>query len=108
MITKKVKNILHMLLAITLSICMLTACASQLKGTYTNNDELITQSFTFKENNMVEVSAFGISIEGEYHIENGTITITYHLLNFSYDWKKSFEKKGNSIYVDGIEFIKEK
>ena len=55
----------------------------------------------------MEVSAFGIDVEGEYLIEDDTITITYSFLNLSYDWKKSFEKKGNSIFIDGTEFIKE-
>ena len=55
----------------------------------------------------MEVSAFGINVEGEYLIEDDTITITYSLLNLSYDWEKSFEKKGNSIFIDGTEFIKE-
>ena len=68
---------------------------------------IIKQSFTFKEDNKVEVSAFGIDVEGEYLIEDGKITITYSLLNLSYDWEKSFEKDGNSIFIDGTEFFKE-
>ncbi len=92
-------------------LCMLvfafTACATKLSGTYTNSEGLIKQSFTFKEDNKVEVSAFGIDVEGEYLIEDGKITITYSLLNLSYDWEKSFKKDGNSIFIDGTEFIKE-
>ena len=69
---------------------------------------MIEQSFTFLEDNKVKVSAFGIEIEGEYLIEDGEITITYSLFGLSYDWVKSFEKDGNSIFIDGTEFVKEK
>lgn len=105
---KKVsKRMISLLLMAILIISMLTACSSNLSGTYSNNDGLIKQSFTFKEDNKVEVSAFGINIEGEYLIEDDTITITYNLLGLSYDWKKSFEKDGDSIFIDGSEFVKE-
>ncbi len=86
----------------------LVGCKTVLKGTYTSKEGLIKQSFTFKEDNKVEVSAFGIDVEGEYVIEDGKITITYSLLNLSYDMEKSFEKKGSSIFIDGVEFVKEK
>ena len=95
------------LLVIAFVMCMLTACATKLSGTYTNDDGLVKQSFTFKEDNKVEFSAFGLEIEGEYVIEDNTITITYSLLGVSYDWEKSFVKKGNSIFIDGTEFVKE-
>ena len=95
------------LLVIAFVMCMLTACATKLSGTYTNDDGLVKQSFTFKEDNKVEFSAFGLEIEGEYLIEDNTITITYSLLGVSYDWEKSFVKKGNSIFIDGTEFVKE-
>lgn len=105
---KKFKHIISLLLVITMIVCLLTACATKLKGTYTNDEGLIKQSFTFKDDNKVEVSAFGINIEGEYVIEDDTITITYSLLNLSYNMEKSFEKKGDTIYIDGVEFVKEK
>ena len=89
-------------------VCFLTACTTKLSGTYTNDEGTIKQSFTFKDDNKVVVSAFGIDVEGEYLIEDGKITITYSLLNLSYDLEKSFEKKGNSIFIDGTEFVKEK
>lgn len=104
---RKFKSIVSLFFLVTLLICVLTACASELNGKYTNDDGLIKQSFTFKEGNKVSVSAFGIDVEGEYLIENGTITVTYRLLNFSYDWEKSFEKNGDSIFIDGTEFVKE-
>lgn len=104
---KNFKGIVSLLLLTAILVCMLTACTTKLNGTYSNNDGLVKQSFTFKEDNKVDVSAFGINIEGEYTIEDGTITITYSLFNISYDMEKSFEKKGNSIFIDGIEYVKE-
>ena len=95
------------LILICVMVVSLTACATTLKGTYISKNGLIEQSFTFKEDNKVEVSAFGIDIEGEYAIENGEITITYSLFGLSYDWVKSFKKDGNSIFIDGTEFVKE-
>lgn len=89
-------------------VCTLTACTTTLSGTYTSKEGLVEQSFTFKEDNKVEVSAFGIEVEGEYLIEDGEITITYSLLGLRYDWVKSFEKDGSSIFIDGTEFVKEK
>ena len=105
---KNLKGLVAFVLLTIVLVSALTSCAIKLSGTYTSTDGLIKQSFTFKEDNKVEVSAFGIDVEGEYHIEDGTITITYSLLNLSYDWEKSFEKKGDSIFIDGTEFVKEK
>ncbi len=107
MYSKKVKSIVAILL-VCVMVCSLTACATTLNGTYTAKEGLVEQSFTFKEDNKVEMSAFGINIEGDYKIEDGEITITYSLLGLHYDWVKSFEKKGNSIFIDGTEFVKEK
>ena len=56
----------------------------------------------------IEVSAFGVEVEGDYIIEDGQITITYSLLGLKYDMVKSFEKSGSSIFIDGKEFVKEK
>ena len=101
------KKLVAALLLVCVMVCTLTACTTTLKGTYTSKDGLVEQSFTFKEDNKVEVSAFGIDVEGEYLIEDGEITITYSLLGMSYDWVKSFEKDGSSIFIDGTEFVKE-
>ncbi len=105
------KRILRSIMAVLLVcviMCSLAACSTTLKGTYTNKLGPIEQSFTFMDDNKVKVSAFGIDIEGEYEIEDGEITITYSLLGLSYDMVKSFKKDGNSIFIDGAEFVKEK
>lgn len=108
MIKRNSFRVVIAVLMVCLTVCTLTACTTKLNGTYTSKDGLIEQSFTFKEDNKVEVSAFDINVEGEYLIEDGKITITYSLLGLSYDWVKSFEKDGSSIFIDGTEFVKEK
>ena len=102
------KKRIALLLLVGVMLFTLAACKTTLNGTYTSKDGLIKQSFIFKEDNKVEVSAFGIEVEGEYVIEDGEITITYSLFGLSYDWSKSFKKDGNSIFIDGTEFVKEK
>lgn len=106
MFKKNLKAIISVML-ICVMACSLTACATKLSGTYTS-DGIIEQSFTFKEDDVVVISAFGIDAEGTYKIEDDKITITYKLLNLSYDWEKSFEKDGDTITIDGTEFVKEK
>lgn len=101
---KSIKKILT-LISIGILTCALTSCTTKLTGTYTS-DGIIEQSLTFKENDVVVISAFGIDAEGTYKIENDKITITYKLLNLSYDWEKSFEKDGDTIIIDGTEFVK--
>lgn len=105
---KAFKKIVAALLLVCVMVCTFTACTTTLKGTYVSKEGLIEQRFTFKEDNKVEVAAFGIEVEGEYLIEDGEITITYSLLGLSYDWAKTFEKDGGSIFIDGTEFVKEK
>ncbi len=105
---KKSFKMIKALLLVCVMVCTLMACTTTLSGTYTTKDGAIEQSLTFMEDNKVEVSAFGIDVEGKYLIEEGEITITYSLLGLSYDWVKSFERDGSSIFIDGTEFVKEK
>lgn len=104
---KGLKNVVAVLLVFVM-LCSLTACSALLRGTYTAKDSIIEQSFTFMEDNRVEMTAFGINVEGDYKIEDGKLTITYSVLGFSYDWVGDFEMKGSSIFIDGVEFVKEK
>ena len=106
--SKKCFQRVTLIVVVCLMLCGLTACATTLNGTYTSKDSLLEYQFTFMDDNKVKMSAFGVNIEGEYLIEDGEITITYGILGLSYDWVKSFEKDGNSIFIDGVEFVKEK
>ena len=104
--TKKViiKTVACLCLLSVLVACF-ASCSNQLNGTYSTK-ESIKQTITFKPDNVVVFSAFGIDANGTYKIENGEITITYKVLGVSFDLTKSFEKKGNSIFIDGTEFVK--
>ena len=102
---KNVRAVVAVLL-VGVMVVALAACTTELRGTYTS-EGLIKQSFTFEKDNVVVMSAFGIEAEGTYKIEDGKIVITYNLLGFTYDWEKSFEKDGNTIIIDGTEFVKE-
>lgn len=103
--SKMWKRVIAVVLVLVV-MCTVTACTTTLKGTYVKLNSI--EQITFKEDNKVEVSALGlIGVEGEYLIEGGKITITYRLGPISYDMVKSFKKDGNSIYIDGVEFIKE-
>lgn len=104
---KKSLKVIVAALLVCVIMCSFAACSPRLNGTYTS-DGLVKQSFTFKDDNVVVVSAFGIDAEGTYEIEEDTITITYKVLNFSYDLEKSFEKDGDTIIIGGTEFVKEK
>jgi len=104
------KKCMKKVVAATLVILMLglfAGCTTTLKGTYINKEGLVEQRLTF-EDGKVEMSAFGVEIEGDYAIEEDEIVITYHLLGLSYDWARNFRKDGNSIFIDGTEFVKEK
>ena len=105
--SKKVLSSVASVLMICVVLFSLVGCSTTLKGTYTSKEGLIKQSFTFKDDNKVDVSAFGIEVEGDYEIKDGKLIITYTLLNLSSSWEKDFEKKGNSIFIDGVEFVKE-
>ena len=100
------KRVLSLVFAVGILILSLAACSTKLSGTYTS-DGIISQSFTSEDDDKVIISAFGIDAEGTYKIEDDKITITYKLLNLSYDWEKSFAKDGDTIIIDGTEFVKE-
>ncbi len=100
------KRIVSLVFVVVMLVISLTACSTKLNGTYTS-DGIISQSFTFEDDDKVTISAFGINAEGTYKIEDDKITITYKLLNLSYDWEKSFEKDGDTITIDGTKFVKE-
>lgn len=106
MANKYFKSIAAMLMICAI-VFVMAGCSSKLNGKYTKSEGLIEQSFIFNNDGTVKVSAFDIEIEGEYEIKDGKITITYSLLGLSYDWVKDFDKKGNSIFIDGTEFVKD-
>ena len=99
------KSIVAVLL-VAVIMCSLLACSLFLKGTYFSKDSLLEHSITFKDDNKVDVSIGSLDVEGDYVIEDGQIIITYSILGLEYDWVKSFERKGSSIFIDGTEYVK--
>ncbi|MBR3404351.1 MAG: hypothetical protein IKG91_03565 [Firmicutes bacterium] len=44
---------------------------------------------------------------GHYEIKDGTMTITYNVLGLETSKDYQYSKKGNSIFLNGEEFVKE-
>jgi hypothetical protein len=104
--TTSIKKGLIITVAFCLVLTALAACSGGgLSGTYKSGG-LISQSFTFKGDD-VTMSAFGINASGTYEISGDKIRITYSIFGIESSMEQSFEKKGNSIYIDGTEFVKE-
>lgn len=78
---------------------------SVLMGTYTSSDGL--QYFTFSGTNTVKMSLSIFSATGTYLIQGDKIVIEYSLLNQSDTMEAGFSRIGNSIYIDGVEFVKQ-
>ena len=66
-------------------------------------------SFTFYGDHRVSMSAFGITSDGTYVIKDGVITIKYYtnISNSVCVWSASFSMRGDSIFIDGDELIRE-
>ena len=66
-------------------------------------------SFTFYGDHRVSMSAFGITSDGTYVIKDGVITIKYYtnISNSVCVWSASFAMRGDSIFIDGDELIRE-
>lgn len=87
---------------------MFTACSSHPKGTYASSDGIST--ITFGDDDAITLNALGlIDIDGTYVIEDGQITVTYilPLLGTKTEWVKSYAKDGDTITIDGTDFIKQ-
>ncbi len=55
---------------------ILAACDSSLSGTYTSRGALISQSMMFKPGGKVEVTAMGMTQEGNYEVEGKKVKIS--------------------------------
>lgn len=100
-----VKKMTALMLAIVMAL-LLTACGvGKPNGTYVAKG-LISQSYTFK-GDQVTMSAFGINATGTYSISNGKLNIDYTLFGVSQSISYSFEQKGDTLYIQGAEFIKQ-
>ncbi len=74
-------------------------------GTYLSTDGF-GQVFTFGSDGTVTMSTFGINATGTYEIDGGTIRIRYNFLGEQL-WTPSFSMSGDSLFIAGVEFIKQ-
>jgi hypothetical protein len=79
------------LLFAVILLCLCLASCNKLSGTYTSVDEEVGTSYKF-------------------HFFSNKVTMYY--LNFpfdgTYELDKTFSKSGNTIFIDGVEYVKEK
>ena len=103
----RIKKVFIVAIALCLILSTVSACSSGgLKGTYVSQGT-IAQTFTFSGSNNVTMSAFGINANGTYEINGSRMSIKYSLFGFSQEWSCSFSQSGNSIYIEGTEFVKQ-
>ena len=99
-------KMLTTLLLVASMVLLLTACGGgKPNGTYVSKG-LVPQTYTFK-GDQVTMSAFGINATGTYSISNGKLNIEYTLLGMTQSISYSFEQKGNTLFIQGTEFVKQ-
>lgn len=102
------KKLFARFLAAVLMVVVLlsaVACTKRLSGSYVSS-EILGTTYTFDGDKVTVSSDLGIALTGTYKIEKDTISITYTVLSISSTNTLSFEKKGNSIFLDGVEYVK--
>lgn len=93
--------------ALCLMLSTLAACSgSGLNGTYQSTGT-VAQTFTFSGSDDITMSAFGINASGTYKIDGDKMTVRYSLFGINSDWTCTFKQNGNSIDIDGTEFVKQ-
>ncbi len=102
---KRTPRIMAVLILIALMATCLAGCGG-LKGTYTEKDG--NESLTFSRGNKVTISDGGSEFLGKYSIDGDVMHLTYtDPLGYDWDLDYSYSKKGNTISLDGDEYIKE-
>ena len=103
---KKIRRKIIGILVLLVMMFSLTACGSDLDGTYISNDAA-RQKFVF-DGDKITMSAFGLNCDGTYEISNGQLIVTY---NFPFlgeqVWRTTFSKDGSNLIIGGTEFIKQ-
>jgi hypothetical protein len=107
---KHVKIVLSVLLIATLMVGLLAGCSvKHLNGTYKSTGSL-GETLTFTKDQKVTGELLGFTIDGEYEIKDDTLKYKSSPLlagiGITKEW--SFKKDGNSIWIDGQEYVKQK
>jgi hypothetical protein len=85
----------------------LAACGGDgLDGTYTTRETLLTNSVTFN-NGKVTITVLGLNISGTYKINDGNLIVTTNIFGIESEQSMTFERKGKSVFLDGVEYIKD-
>jgi hypothetical protein len=100
------KRLLAAVIAASL-LLSLSACAGSLSGSYKAEGAIMSQTVTFFKDKTLALSAFGLSVSGAYVIKSDKIAITYEVFGSKLVLEKSFRKEGNSVFIDGVQFMKE-
>lgn len=96
------------LAAVLMAVVLLSAvaCTKRLSGSYASS-ELLGTTYTFDGDKVTVSSDLGIALTGTYEIEKDTITFSYKVMSVTTSNTVSFEKKGSSIFLDGVEYVKQ-
>lgn len=106
MVKKQIKSTVAVFFVLVMMVCCLTACETKLNGTYKAVEG--SDSYTFNKDNTVTMTdSTGIGVKGTYKIEDGKITLTLSALGMETSQTYDFEKKGNTIKIDGKEYKKQ-
>ena len=105
---KQFKIVVSVMLVAVLMVGLFAGCSLiPLRGTYKSTGAL-GETLTFEKDHKVTGKLFGITLDGEYEIDDDTITFKYSgTWGLGATLSKSFERKGDSIWIDGTEFVKE-
>jgi hypothetical protein len=103
----KAKRISALILAMLLLAAFLTACGGGgLDGTYTTRETLLTNSVTFNKDK-VTITVLELNISGTYKISGSNFIVTTNTLGVESEQTMSFERKGKSLFIEGVEYIKD-
>lgn len=95
------------ILAVTVVVILISAslasCANKLSGTYTSTEDSTTYKFSLFSDKMIYSIGGVVELECTYEIDQDKIYLT--ILGDRIE--KTYSKQGSSIFIDGIEFVKE-
>ena len=103
---KKILSVISVILIISALALTLAGCGKTLKGTYTPVEG--RGSLTFEDESTVKGEIFGLTLTGEYSVNDDKIKFEYQTpLGIGMTIEYSFSKQGKSIFIDGKEFVKQ-
>ena len=109
---KKAAKLIALALVAVTALMLLASCQTKLSGTYQCDDtKVLDVTLTFDGDKVIAKGKLGIlntEVEGTYKIDGDKITLTFGNDAFKLGGEKSFEKKGDTIKIDGVSYTKTK